>query len=100
MMVTMLMVTMALIRLLAALALNDRKKNERAKPKDERGDCLSRCANLKIETLIVNVVAVAMCKNAIVKRMTRAMEFKANVWQWIEVLPSSKKIGRSRRNTI
>ena len=100
MMVTMLMVTMALIRLLAALALNDRKKNERASTKDERGDCLSRRANLKTETWILNVVVVAMCKNMIVEWMLRALELKDNVWSWIKVQRSRKKIGKSRQNTI
>ena len=57
MMATILMATMALIDILTALASNGRKKNERARPKDERGDCLSRRANLKIETWILNVVA-------------------------------------------
>ena len=69
---TMLMAMMAFIGILAALVLNGRKKNERARPKDKRGDCLSRRANLKIETWIVDVVAVAMCKNAIVERMLGA----------------------------
>ena len=100
MMATILMATMALIGILAALASNGRKKNERARPKDERGDCLSHRANLKIETWILNVVAVAMCENAIVERMLRALELQANVWPWIEVRRSWKKIGKSRRNTI
>ena len=96
MMATILMATMALIGILAALASNGRKKNERARPKDERGDCLSHRANLKIETWILNVVAVAMCENAIVERMLSALELNP----WIEVLRSWKKIGKSRRNTI
>ena len=100
MMATILMATMALIGILAALASNGRKKNEHARPKDERGDCLSRRANLKIETWILNVVAVAMCENAIVERTLRALELQANVWSWIEVQRSWKKIGKSRRNTI
>ena len=57
MMATIFMATMALIGLLAALSTNGRKK-KRARPKDERGDSLSRRANLKIETWILNVVAV------------------------------------------
>ena len=100
MMATILMATMVLIGILAALVSNGRKKNERARPKDERGDCLSRRANLKIETWILNVVAVAMCENAIVERMLRALELQANVWPWIEVQRSWKTIGTSRRNTI
>ena len=100
MMATILMATMALIGILAALASNFRKKNERVRPKDERGDCLSHRANLKIETWILNVVAVAMCKNAIVERMLRALELQANVWSWIEVRRTWKNIGKSRRNMI
>ena len=100
MMATILMATMALIGILAALASNGRKKNERARPKDERGDCLSHRANLKIETWILNVVAVAMCEHAIVEQMPKALELQANVWPWIEVRRSWKKIGKSRRNTI
>ena len=48
----------------------------------------------------MNVVAVAMCENAIVKRILRALELQPNVWPWIEVRRSWKKIGKSRRNTI
>ena len=99
-MTTMLMAIMAFIGLLEALASNGRKKNERARPKDKRVDCLSRCANLEIETWILNVAAVPMCENTIVERMTRAVELKDNVWPWIEVLWSRKKIGKSRRNTF
>ena len=44
-MATMVIATMAFIGLLEALASNSRKKNERARPKDERGDCLFRRAN-------------------------------------------------------
>ena len=80
MMATTLMAIMALIGILAALASNGRKKNECARPKDERGGCLSCRENLKIETWIVNVVAVAMCKNTIVERMLRVLELQANVW--------------------
>ena len=92
--------TATIIAFLKVLASNDRKKNERAGPKDEREDCLSCRANFKIETWIWNVTAVAICKNAIVKRMLRAMELKATIWLWIEVRRSRKKIGKSRRNTI
>ena len=94
------MTIMAFIALLEALESNGRKKNERARPKDERGGFLSRRANLKIETWILNVVAVAMCKNAIVERMLRALELQPNVWLWIEVRRSWKKVGKSRRNMI
>ena len=55
--------------ILAAFVSNGRKKNERARPKDEQGDSLSCRGNLKIETWILNGLAVAMCKNAIVERM-------------------------------
>ena len=48
----------------------------------------------------MNVVAVAMCENAIVKRILRALELQPNVWPWIEVRRSWKKIGKSRRNTV
>ena len=48
----------------------------------------------------MNVVAVAMCENAIVKRILRALELQPNVWLLIEVRRSWKKIGKSRRNTI
>ena len=99
MMTAILMAIMAFIGLLEALASSDRKKNERTRPKDERGDCLSRRANLKIETWILNVAA-AVCENAIVERKMEAMEFKANVWPWIKVRRPRKKIGKSRRNTI
>ena len=95
MMATMFTATMALIGLLAALSTNGRKKKH-ARPKGERGDSLSRRANLKIETWILNVVAVAMCENVIVKQMLSASELKP----WIEVRWSRKKIGKSRRNTI
>ena len=88
MMATILMATMALIGILATLALNGRKKSERARPKDERGDCLSRRVNLKIETWILNVVAVGMCENVIVERMPSALELKP----WIEVRQSRKKL--------
>ena len=57
---TMLMEMMAFIGTLEALSSNERKKNERARLNDERGDCLSRRANLKIETWIWNVAAVAV----------------------------------------
>ena len=100
MMATRFMAIMEFIGLLEVLASNDREKNERARPKDEQEDCLSRRANLKIETWIMNVVAVAMCKNAIVERMLRALELQANVWSWIEVRWTWKNIGKSRRNTI
>ena len=63
----------AIITFLKVLASNGRKKNERARPKDERGDCLSHRANLEIETWILNVVAVAMCKNAITEQMLGAL---------------------------
>ena len=56
MIVTMLMKIMAFIGLLEALASDVRKENECARPEDKRGDCLSRCENLKIETWILNVV--------------------------------------------
>ena len=72
-MATILMEIMAFIGILEALASNDRKKNGRARLKDERQDCVSRRENLKIETLIWNVAAVAMCENAITERMTRAI---------------------------
>jgi hypothetical protein len=94
----------AFITFLMALASNGRKKIERARPKDERGDCLSRHANLKVETWILNVAAVAMCENVIskqnVERMKRTLELKCEVWPWIEVRRSRKKIGQVRRNTI
>ena len=67
MMATMLMAIMTFIGFLKALTLNGRKKNECGRPKDEQWDCLSHGANLKIETWIFNVAAVAMCENAIVK---------------------------------
>ena len=70
------------------------------RPKDEREDCLSRRANLKIETWIWNVAAAEMCNNVIVKRMLRVLELKDNVWPSIEVRPSRKKIGKSKRITI
>ena len=59
-----------------------------------------RCANLKIETWILNVVAVAMWEDATVERMMRSLEFNSNVWPLIEIRVSRKKIGKSRRNTI
>ena len=96
----MLMAIMVLIDLLEILTANGRKKNEHTRRKDERGDCLSFRANSKIKTWIFNVVAVTMCKNAIAERMLRALELQANVWSWIEVQRSWKKIGKSRRNTI
>ena len=95
-MATMLMATMAFVGLLATSALNDRKKNDDMRMKDERGNCLSRRANLKIETWLLNVVAVAMCNNEIVERMLRALKLQADVWPWIEVRRSRKKVGESR----
>ena len=100
MMATVVMATMVLIGRITALASSGRKTNERTRPKDEQEDCLSCRANLKIETSILNGVAVTMCKNAIVERMLRALEFEANAWTWMEVRWSRKKIGKSRRNTI
>ena len=63
---TIFMASMVFIGLLEALASNGRKKNERTRPKDDQEDCLSRCANLKFQTWICNVAAVAMCESAIV----------------------------------
>ena len=100
MMATILMATMALIGILAALASNGRKKNERARPKDERENCLSCRAYLKSETWIWNTAAVVMGKNAIVERMMRALELYCNIWPWIEVRRSRKMMGKLRRNTI
>jgi hypothetical protein len=92
------------VTFLKALASNGGKKIERARPKDERGDCLSRRANLKFGTWILNVAAVAMCENAIAKqnveRTKRTLELICEVWPWIEVRRSRKKIGEARRNTI
>ena len=99
-MATMVMATIVLIGLLATLPSSNRKKNECARPKDERGDYLFCRANLKIETLILNVVAVAMYNNVIVERMLRALEFEANMLPWIEVQWSRKNIEKSRRSTI
>ena len=99
MMAATLIVIMAFIAFLKVLALNGGKKNERARPKNGREDCLSRHTNLKFQTWSCNVAAVAMCKSAIVKRMTRALELKA-VWPLIEVRRLRKNIGKSRRNTI
>ena len=48
----------------------------------------------------MNLVAVMMCENAIVERMLRVLELKDNVWPWIKVRQSMKKIGKSRRNTV
>ena len=95
-----IMAIMTFIVLLEALSPSNRKKNERAIPKNEQGDCLSCCANLKIETWMLNVADVAMYNNAIIERIMRALDLKANVWPWIEVRRSRKKIGKSRRNTI
>jgi hypothetical protein len=95
---------LAFITFLIALASNGGKKIERARPKDEREDCLSRRANLKFETWIWNVAAVAMCENAIAKqnveRTKSTLELICEVWALIEVRRSRKKIGQSRRNTI
>ena len=41
-----------------------------------------------------------MCKNVIVKWILRASELKDDIWSWIEVRWSRKKIGKSRQNTI
>jgi hypothetical protein len=69
---------------LKALSLNGGKKIERTGPKDERGDCLSRRANLKFETWILNVASVAMCENVIAKqnveRTKRTLELKCEIW--------------------
>ena len=77
---TMLMAIMAFISLLEVLSSNGKKKNEHARPKDERGNCLSHRANLKTETWILNVITVSMYNNVVVERMLRASELKDNVW--------------------
>ena len=94
------MVIMTCIGLLEALASNGRKKNERVRLKDERGDCLSRRANLKFKTWIIVVVAVTMYDNAFVGWVLGALELEDSGWPWIGVRKSRKKIGKSRQKII
>jgi hypothetical protein len=49
MMAVTLIEMVAFVTFLKVLALNDGKKNERARPKDEQGDYLSRHVNLKLK---------------------------------------------------
>jgi hypothetical protein len=57
----------AFIVFLKTLVSNCGKTNERARPKDEQGDCLSCRAKLKFESRIGNSVGLARCGNPKVK---------------------------------
>ena len=87
-----LIAIMTFVVFLKVMTSNDGQKKKLMRPKDKKGDCLSCRANFKFETWILNVATVAMCKNASVQRMMRVLELKENVWPWIEVRRSRKKI--------
>ena len=60
-------VMVAFIEFLRALASTCGKRNERARPKEEQVDCLSRRAKLKFESSIGNIDGLAKCKNPTVE---------------------------------
>ena len=88
----------AFMTFLWALASNGGKKIEHTRQKDERWNSLSCCANLKIETWILNVAAVAMCKNAIVEQMKRTVELIHEVWDWLKSSGQGRISRKKRKN--
>ena len=95
---------MVCIAYLKTLSLNCGKKNERTRPKDEYWDCVYWRTHLKFDTWIWNVVAVKVCEKAIAKQgvepTERILGLKCEIWPWIEVGQSRKKIGEVRRSMI
>jgi hypothetical protein len=64
---------------LKALASNCGNKNERARPQDERGDCLSRRAKLKFESSIDNIVDLARCENPKVEEDVEQLNIRRGI---------------------
>ena len=82
------------IELLKALASKCRKRNQRARPKEERGDWLSRCAKLKFESSIGNIDGLVKCENPTVEEDVEQLYIRqavrtiikigASVWKTVE----------------
>ena len=82
------MAMLAFIEFLKALPSKCEKRNERARPKEEQGSFLSRCAKLKFESSIVNIVGLAKCKNLTVEEDVEQLYIHQAVRTTIGIGPS------------
>jgi len=86
MMATTWIAMVAFIGFLKALASNGGKRNERARPKEERGDCLSRRAKLKFESSIGgNIDGLVKCENPTVEEDVEQLYIRQAVRTTIEI---------------
>ena len=88
------MAMVVFIEFLKALASKCGKRNQRARPKEERVNCLSRRAKLKFENSIGNIDGLAKCENLtfeedveqlyIYQAVRTTIEIGASVWKNVE----------------